>query len=167
MSLISEISSLFHFSPQIHRQAWMGISWKWHWNSRNQQFCTGIDPSPLTQVCNIYLCIPALVLALWTVSVFHCSNRIFYTLSMILGLGSVTLFVKWMLLHHLDKFLITSDWAYGELNLMRNLMVQQNLKPPLLFNSYRPKEFVAVWRGEHALFRPDFPWMWIWCDPSG
>lgn len=132
MSLISEISSLFHFSPQIHRQAWMGISWKWHWNSRNQQFCTGIDPSPVTQVCNIYLCIPALVLALWTVSVFHCSNRICYTLSMILGLGSVTLFVKWMLLHHLDKFLIASDWAYGELNLMRNLMVQQNLKPPLL-----------------------------------
>lgn len=128
MSLISEISSLFPFSPQIHRQAWMDICWKWHWNSRNQQFCTGIDLSPLTHVCNICLCVPALVLALWTVTGFYCSNYICYTLSAIFGLGSITLFLKWMLIQHSDKFLIASGWAYGELNLMRNLMVQQNLK---------------------------------------
>lgn len=134
MSLISEISSLFHFSPQIHRQAWMDICWKWHWNSRNQQFCTGIDPSPFTQVCNIYLCIPALVLAPWTVffTVFYCSNCICSLLGMIFGLGSVTFFVKWILLQHPDQFLIISDWAYGELNLMRNSVVQQHSKPPLL-----------------------------------
>lgn len=158
MSLISEIPSLFHCSPQIHRQAWMDNSWEWHWNSRNQQFCTGIDPFSVTQACNVCWNVPALVLALWTVTGFYCSNCICYGTSLSFELGATPLDVKWMLLQHSENFLITSVSAYGKLNLMTNVMLQQNLKPLLL---------VAMCRGYRARFRPDFPWIWIHCSPSG
>lgn len=62
-----------------------------------------------------------------------------YPQNEIFGLGAVTLFEKWTLLQHSDKFLITADQAYRELNVRRNLLVQLNLKALLLLR------FLQAW----------------------
>lgn len=93
MSLFSEMSGLFPFSPQVHRQARVGICGKWHWNSRNQQFCTGIDPPALAQLCNICLCLSALSLLFGHLrGCFYCFNCMCNTVSIICDICATSAF---------------------------------------------------------------------------
>lgn len=148
------MSSLFPFSPQIHRQAWMDIGGKWHWNSRNQQFCAGIDPPPLPRsAIFIYACL-----------LCPCSLDIYEGFIVLIAYvthwfffrpGSITLFVIFVPPQHSDKVLMASDWACGELNLVRNFNVQ-----------------VSVWavRGcmeRMYIFMSNFLWTQIWWNLSG
>lgn len=116
MSLFSEMSGLFPFSPQVHRQARVGICGKWHWNSRNQQFCTGIDPLPL----------PSSAIFVYAYLLCPCSLDIYGGVFIVLIACATqwALFVIFVPPQHSDKVLMASGWTCGELNLVGDFSVQ-------------------------------------------